>query len=112
MLLVVLVLISAGAFSIYGYQTLFSDAPRGEYDRYGVPRLRVFVGSMQIAGAAGLIVGLIVRPIGIAAAAGLCTMMLLGLVVRLRIHDAPRLMLPAGTLAVVNAALVVLFATS
>ena len=109
MLLVVLVLISAGAFSIYGYQTLFSDPPRGEYDRYGMPRVRAFVGSMQMAGAAGLLAGLAVRPIGIVAAAGLFTMMLLGLVVRLRIHDAPRLMVPAGTLAAVNAAVIVLF---
>ena len=112
MLLVLLVFISAGAFFIYGYQTLFSDSPRGEYDRYGMPRVRVVVGSLQLAGAAGLLIGFVVRPIGIAAAAGLCTMMLLGLIVRLKLHDAPRLMMPAGTLAVVNAAIVALFVMS
>lgn len=109
MLLVLLVLASAGAFSIYGYQTLFSHPPRGEYERYGMPRVRMFVGTMQLAGAVGLLVGLSVRAIGIASAAGLLAMMLLGLVVRLRIHDAPRLMVPAGTLAMINAAAMVLF---
>lgn len=110
MLLTVLVLISAGAFSVYGYQTLFSNPPRGEYERYGMPKARVMVGSLQLAGAAGLLIGFAVRPIGIAAAAGLFAMMVLGLIVRLKIHDAPRLMMPAGTLAVINGAVIVLFA--
>jgi hypothetical protein len=35
--------------------------------------------------------------------------MVLGLIVRIRIHDAPRRMVPAATLAVLNAVLVVLF---
>jgi len=109
MLLITLVLISALAFFFYGGETLFADPPRGEYDRYGMPTLRIFAGSMQILGAAGLLVGLLVTPVGVAAAAGLTLMMVLGLIVRYRIHDAPRLMVPAGTLAALNGAIVVLF---
>jgi hypothetical protein len=109
MLLVTLVLISALAFFFYGGETLFATPPRGEYERYGMPRLRVFAGSMQLLGGAGLLVGLWITPIGLAGAVGLTLMMVLGLVVRYRVHDAPRLMVPAGTLGAINAALIVLF---
>ena len=109
MLLVTLVLISALAFFYYGGETLFGVRPRGEYERYGMPTVRVLAGSMQLLGAVGLLVGLRVTPIGVAAAAGLTLMMVLGLIVRYRVHDAPQLMVPAGTLAAINGALVVLF---
>jgi hypothetical protein len=49
--------------------------------------------------------------LGAAAASGLTLMMLLGLAARYKIHDGPRLMVPAGTLAVLNATLVFLFVT-
>lgn len=38
--------------------------------------------------------------------------MVLGLIVRVRIHDAPRLMLPAALRGALNAVLVVLFSRS
>ena len=109
MLLVLLAVVSALSFFYYGAETLFAERPRGEFERYGMPRVRVFVGSMQLLGAAGVVIGLVVAPIGAAAAAGLTVMMLLGLVARWRVHDVPRLMIPAGTLAGINAVLVVLF---
>lgn len=109
LLLVVLTLISGTAFAVYGYQTLFGLPPRGEFERYGMPKVRIFVGSTQLLGAAGLVLGIRYPLLGAAAASGLTLMMLLGLAVRLKIHDAPRLMLPAASFALVNAALVVLF---
>ncbi len=108
MVLVVLTLGSAGAFLFYGYETLFGDPRRAEFERYGMSRLRVFVGCMQVLGAVGTLIGLASAPIGAAAAGGLTLMMLLGLLVRYRIHDAPRLMVPAATLAAVNGALLFL----
>ena len=111
MLLLVLTLGSAGAFLFYGYETLFGVPPRGEYERYGMSQLRVFVGSMQLLGALGALIGLVSTPIGAAATGGLTLMMLLGLLVRYRIHDAPRLMVPAASLAVVNGALLFLHLT-
>jgi uncharacterized membrane protein YphA (DoxX/SURF4 family) len=107
--LVVLALTSGASFLYYGYETLFEDRTRREFERYGVPHLRRFVGSMQLLGGAGVILGLVFAPVGAAAATGLTMMMLLGLAVRLRIHDAPRLMVPAASLAAVNALLAVLF---
>ncbi len=74
-------------------------------------RFRVFVGLMQLLGAVGVIVGLFFAPVGVVAALGLVVMMFLGLAARYRIRDAPRLMLPAANLAILNAILVALFTT-
>jgi uncharacterized membrane protein YphA (DoxX/SURF4 family) len=109
MILVLLAVASALSFLFYGAETLFANPPRGEFERYGMPRVRIFVGSMQLVGAAGVLIGLFVAPLGATAAAGLTLMMLLGLAARWRVHDIPRLMIPAGTLAALNAVLVVLF---
>jgi hypothetical protein len=66
-------------------------------------------GSLQLLGAAGVVIDLTIEPIGVAAASGLCVMMTLGVVVRMRMHDTFRVMVPAASLAVINGALVVLF---
>ena len=109
MLLVTFAATSALAFFYYGGETLFANPLRNEFRRYGMPNLRVFVGSMQLVGAAGIALGLFVAPLGAAAAGGLTLMMLLGLAARYKIHDAQRLMVPAGSLAVLNATLLYLF---
>ncbi len=108
MVLLLLTLVSAGAFLFYGFEALFRDRPRGEYERYGMSRLRVFVGSVQMLGALGALIGLASAPIGAVATGGLTLMMLLALLVRYRIHDAPRLVVPAASLAVLNGALLYL----
>lgn len=111
MVLIVLALASGMSFGVYGYQTLFGLEPRGEFERYGMSGVRKLVGSMQLLGALGLFLGFFYSAIGALAAGGLTLMMCLGLIVRLRIHDAPRLMVPAASLGAVNALLVVLFVT-
>lgn len=108
MLLPLLTLVSAGAFLFYGYETLFGRTPREEYERYGIPRLRVAVGGLQLIGATGAVLGLAVTPLGVLGAGGLTLMMLLGLGVRYRIGDTPRQMVPAASLAVVNGLLLIL----
>ncbi len=108
-LLVVFALVSSGSFLFYGYQTLLWDAPRVEFERYDMPKARRVVGTMQLLGSAGVLIGLGFTPLGVVAATGLTLMMFLGLIVRLRIHDAPRLMIPAAVLGLVNAALIGLF---
>ena len=109
LVLVVFALVSGASFLHYGYEILVGDPLRNEFERYGVPRFRRFVGSMQVLGGAGVLIGLGYAPLGAAAAAGLAVMMFLGLVVRLRIHDAPRLMIPAAFLCALNAVLTGLF---
>ena len=100
---------SGSSFLYYGFKVLFRTASRGEFERYGVPAVRQFVGLMEILGGTAVIVGLAIAPLGALAAAGLTALMVLGLIVRFRIHDAPLLMVPAALLGALNAVLVVLF---
>ena len=109
MVLVVLALVSGLSFLYYGFKVLFRSASRGEFERYGLPDVRQVVGVLEVLGGTAVILGLAVAPLGALAAAGLTALMVLGLIVRLRIHDAPRLMVPAASLAGLNAVLVVLF---
>lgn len=109
--LVVLALVSGLSFLYYGSKVLFQTASRGEFERYGVPAVRRSVGVLEVLGGTGVILGLAIAPLGALAAAGLTALMILGLIVRFRIHDAPRLMVPAASLGALNALLVVLFAS-
>jgi len=109
MVLIVLASISGLSFAVYGCQTLFGVRPRREFERYGMPGVRTFVGSMQLLGALGVLLGFDYPAIGALAAGGLALMMGFGLFVRLRIHDAPRLMVPAASLGAINVLLAVLF---
>jgi len=112
MVRVVLALVSGLAFLYYGLEILFRVRLREEFTRYGLPRVRSIVGVLEVLGGAAVLLGLVFPPLGAFGAAGLCLLMLLGLSVRVRIHDAPRRMLPAAALGGVNAVLVVLFLSS
>lgn len=107
--LVVLALVSGLSFLFYGFKVLFQSASRSEFERFGVPAVRRLVGVMELLGGAGVLLGLVVAPLGALAAGGLAALMILGLIVRIRVHDAVRLMVPAALLGAVNAVLVVLF---
>jgi hypothetical protein len=61
------------------------------------------VGLLQWAAGAGLLIGLYIPWLGQAAAGGLALMMAVALVVRIRIHDRPHLMLPAAGYLALNA---------
>jgi hypothetical protein len=109
MLLLPFALLSALAFTYYGLRCILSLESRREYLRYGIAHLRVLNGSLQLLGAGGVMFGLLVPPIGMVASGGLCVMMLLGVATRIRLRDAKRLMIPAVSLATLNALLFVLF---
>ncbi|TVR25043.1 MAG: hypothetical protein EA389_09830 [Ilumatobacter sp.] len=107
--LVVCALVSGLSFLYYGFKILFRTASRGEFERYGMPDVRRLVGLLEVFGGTAVILGIAIAPLGAFAAAGLTALMVLGLVVRVRVRDAPRLMVPAASLGVLNAVLVVLF---
>jgi hypothetical protein len=111
MLLVPLIVLSAALFVYYGVGCLTLPRLRNEYLRYGIPHLRVISATLQLLGAAGVVIGIKIEPIGLAAATGLCVMMTLGVIVRIRMRDTVRVMLPAASLAVINGAIVMLFVT-
>ncbi len=112
MLLTLLGLLSAGAFYFYGISCWFSERLRLEYLRYGVPHLRDILGTLQILGSTGILLGFAFPPLGAAAALGLSLMMAIGLIFRWRLGDQLRLMIPATSLAILNAVLVALFLTA
>ena len=111
MLLLILTLCSAGAFFYYGYEALVADRVRQEFERYGVPQYRVLVGSLQVMGALGALVGLVNDTIGALATGGPRLMMLLGVAVRPRTPDAPRGMAQAALFAALNGVLLYLHLT-
>lgn len=98
----ILAAISAAAFLFYGLACLFSAKLVAEFERYRLARWRVLVGSLEVAGALGLIAGWWFPPLQTAAAAGLFALMICGLWARWRIRDPWYAMLPAFVLAVVN----------
>ena len=109
MVRLVLALISGFSFVKYGLELLLRARLKDEFARYGVPAFRSIVGVLEVLGGFAVLLGLTFPPLGAFGAAGLALLMILGLTVRIRIHDAPRLMIPAATFAAMNMALVILF---
>ncbi|MBM4009287.1 MAG: hypothetical protein FJ285_06815 [Planctomycetes bacterium] len=105
-LLLALRLISAAAFLYYGIRCLSSAAMIAEFERYGLPRMRVLTAILEIVGALGLLLAPTHHWV-IAAAGGLCALMFAGLIVRMRISDPWYLMLPAFVLMLLNGWIVV-----
>lgn len=84
------------SFSFFGASCFLLPRMKSEFDRYGVPTKRRLVGGLQIFGSLALLIGLLFTPILILiASAGLCILMLLGVVIRLKIKDPWFAILPA-----------------
>ena len=79
---------------------------RLEFERYKVPQLRLLTGSLQIAGALGIVAGHWFRPILALSAGGLMLMMIYAVITRFRIRDPLYAALPAFSLALLNAYIV------
>lgn len=74
-----------------------------EFVRYGLSAYRMPVGSLQILGALGLIIGYFSIPeLMLLAAGGLMALMVLGFVVRIKIKDSMLQSLPALFYALLN----------
>lgn len=74
-----------------------------EFKRYKLGTYRNLVGFLQIAGALGLALGVFYLPILLQfAAAGLCILMLLGFIVRIKIKDSILQSAPSLIYAFIN----------
>ena len=100
--------LSIVAFGWYGTSALLSAGSGAEFERYGLPRLRVLTAALQVAGSIGLLVGYLYHPLLLLSAGGLAAMMLVALFVRMRIGDPISAMIPAFFLMCVNIFLVVM----
>ena len=101
-ILLVARVLTGAAFLVYGVLCLTSPTMTAEFERYGLPRLRVLIALLEIAGALGLVLGPTPRLIA-AAAIGLSLLMIGALAVRARIQDPWQAMVPAFGLLLVNA---------
>jgi uncharacterized membrane protein YphA (DoxX/SURF4 family) len=87
-MLLYLTLFSALSFIIYGLSCIFSTYMVLEFQRYQLARYRVLTGLLQLAGAIGLLLGLVAPVIGVFASGGLAILMAIGFGVRLKIKDS------------------------
>lgn len=109
-MLIGLAMFSALSFYGYGISCILSNHMVAEFARFGLGRVRVLSGILQVAGASGLLLGLVGHPgIGFLAALGLSLQMFAGLMVRFYIHDTFLQCAPAFIYLCVNALLAYLF---
>ena len=90
-------LFCAVSFCLYGWSCLKTEHMVAEFKRYRLARFRKLTGKLQLLGATGLIVGLLIPVIGGLAAAGISLQMACGLGVRIKIGDHWFSCLPAIT---------------
>ena len=88
-------LFCAISFYLYGWSCLNTEYMVAEFKRYRLANFRKLTGKLQLLGATGLMVGLLIPAIGGLAAAGLSLQMACGLGVRIRIGDSWFRCLPA-----------------
>ena len=98
----VLLIFTAVSFVYFGLGCLLSPSLRAEFDRYGLAAFRTMTGALQLMGAAGLLAGLWLRPLGFLAAVGLTVLMMLGVGVRRRVGDSWPKQLPAALYAALS----------
>ena len=81
-------IISIGSFLAYGLTCLFSLHMVDEFERFRLSRYRRFTGALEVAGALGLLAGIFVPPVTLAASGGLSALMALGIGVRFSAGDS------------------------
>jgi len=94
---------SVVSFFLYGGASFVSPTMQREYQRYGLAKFRNLVGTLQVLGAMGLLVGFREPWIGQSASGCLAVMMLVGIGVRVKIKDTVLQTLPAFAYMVLNA---------
>lgn len=94
---------TAVAFIYFGINCFYSKFIKLEFQRYGLPNYRKLTGWLQLAGAAGLLIGLYWNALlYLLAAIGLFVLMLLGFIVRLKIKDNVIKSSPSLVFAILN----------
>ena len=78
-----------------------------DFQRFGLERVRVLTGILEILGGVGLLVGLRWRPALVLSSGGLAIMMLVAFAVRLRVRDSVAQSLPSFLFMLANVYLLV-----
>ena len=101
-LLAIVTVVNGVAFVVYGVSCLASGWMKTEFERWGLGRFRLLVGTLEVLGGVGVLVGVSWPMILTVSSAGLSLLMLLGLAVRLKNRDGILLSMPAAVLMLVN----------
>lgn len=96
-------LVSSVSFLIYGISYFYSSQMKDEFKRFGLEKFGIATALLEIAGAMGLLVGLVSAPILLISSGGLALLMFLGLMARARVKDSLRVSWPAFLFMVLNA---------
>ena len=102
-LLTALTVCSGSLFLVYGGSCLGSPSMKSEFARFELGRFRTLIGTLELLGGMGLLLGLSWPPAVWISSAGLSLLMLCGVGVRIRIGDGFARSLPALVLMIVNA---------
>jgi hypothetical protein len=94
-------------FLIYGGLCLSSLSMVEDFQRFGLERLRMLTGFLEVLGGSGLLVGVEWPPALSISSAGLFLLMLIALGVRLKMRDSIAQSLPSLALMLVNAYILV-----
>ena len=101
-MLFALIIISSISFLYYGSAIFFNSSVRKEFERFGLRKFTNLVGSLQLLGGVGLLVGLLFQPILIISSGGIALLMLFGLGVRIKMKDGFLLTLPSFIFMILN----------
>jgi uncharacterized membrane protein YphA (DoxX/SURF4 family) len=96
------VVVSASLFLMYGIACLCFEGMKRDFERFGLSRFRTLVGTLEVLGAVGLIIGQFWPPLVPLSAGGLALMMLVGVATRQRMLDSLAQTLPALVLMCLN----------
>jgi uncharacterized membrane protein YphA (DoxX/SURF4 family) len=89
------ILISSLSFFVYVAAYFTSPHMKNEFKRLEVEKLGLLVIILELAGAAGLLVGLMFKPILIISSLGLALMMFFALLMRMKFKDGVWISIPA-----------------
>lgn len=98
----VLAIFSGLAFIAYGLSLFISNKMKSEFERFQLQRFMYLVGSLEILGGLGQLIGIFVNPLLVFSSIGLSILMLMGVLTRVRLKDNFILILPAFFFLILN----------
>lgn len=104
-LLHILIFISSLSFIGYGIAYFTSPKMKSEFKRFGLAKAGTITAVLEIAGAAGLLVGIKIQLILLISAGGLTVLMFLGVAIRIKVKDSFWKSLPALLFMLLNSAI-------
>ena len=97
-----LVIISALLFLMYGSLVISTDHMGREFERYGLSKFRTLTGVLEILGGFGSLAGILYPILLVISSGGLCLLMFLGCLTRLKAKDPFIQIIPAFVLMLLN----------